>query len=175
MATGYEPNIEGALAVLVDLMRGNGFLMTRSPYAPNYRGLVDALIDLKEGFPTFIPFRLGFDGTTFEDVSQGDALYLRTSDGLVGKAIANGSLDEAYVVGFADTTVLSGGVVKVLVVGFANQTGLSPGDHYFLSDASAGAITSTPPSTPGNYVVRIGEAASASELAIQLEPPILLS
>ena len=57
MSTGYEPNIEGAIAVLVDLMQGNGFTMTREPYAPNYRGLVDALIDLKEGFPTFVPFR----------------------------------------------------------------------------------------------------------------------
>jgi hypothetical protein len=74
VATGYDPNIEGALAVLVDLMQGNGFAMTRSPYAPNYRGLVDALIDLKDGFPTFIPFRVGFDAVTFEDVTQGDAL-----------------------------------------------------------------------------------------------------
>ena len=32
MATGYEPNIEGAIAVLVDLMRGNGFTMSRQPY-----------------------------------------------------------------------------------------------------------------------------------------------
>ena len=52
MATGYEPNIEGAIAVLRDLMIANSFTMTRQPYEPNYRGLVDAVIDLKEGFPT---------------------------------------------------------------------------------------------------------------------------
>ena len=63
MAVAYEPNIEGALQVLVDLMTGHGFTMTRAPYAPNYRGLVDALIDLKDGFPTFVPFRVGFDAT----------------------------------------------------------------------------------------------------------------
>ena len=47
VATGYEPNIEGALAVLVDLMIGEGVTMAREPYAPNFRGLVDALIDLQ--------------------------------------------------------------------------------------------------------------------------------
>ena len=29
MATGYEPNLEGAVAVLVDLMTANEFTMTR--------------------------------------------------------------------------------------------------------------------------------------------------
>ncbi len=175
MALGYDPNIEGALAVLVDLMQGNGFTMTRSPYAPNYRGLVDALIDLKESFPTFIPFRVGFNATTFENVSQGDALYLRSSDGLVGRAIASGTLDQAFVVGFADTTKASGEVVRVLVTGVEAMSGLDAGDHYFLSAAGAGAITTTAPTTPGQYVVRVGEAVSGSEIAIQIEPPILLS
>ncbi len=175
MALGYDPNIEGALTVLVDLMQGNGFVMTRSPYAPNYRGLVDALIDLKESFPTLIPFRVGFNAVTFENVSQGDALYLRSSDGLVGRAIASGTVDEAYVVGFADTTKATGETVRVLVTGIEALSGLDAADHYFLSAAGAGAITTTPPTTPGHYVVRVGEAVSGSELAIQLEPPILLS
>ena len=175
MATGYEPNIEGALAVLVDLMQGNGFTMTRAPYAPNYRGLVDALIDLKDGFPTVTPFRIGFDATTLEAVSAGDALYIRHADGLVGKAIASGTLDQSFVVGFADTTKGVGEVVKVLTTGLIAKAGLSAGDQYFLSAASAGAISATPPSTAGQYVVSVGEAASSSQLVIQLEPPILLS
>jgi hypothetical protein len=175
VATGYDPNIEGALAVLVDLMQGNGFTMSRSPYAPNYRGLVDALIDLKDGFPTVIPFRVGFDAVTFENISQGDALYLRSSDGLVGRATASGTLDEAYVVGFADTSKLTGETVKVLVTGIEAISGLDAGDHYFLATGGYGAITTTAPTTAGHYVVRVGEAVSGSELAIQLEPPILLS
>ena len=73
----YEPNIEGAIEVLVDLMTANSFTMTRQPYEPNYRGLVDAVIDLKEGFPVFAPERIGFDATTFEAVANGDALYMR--------------------------------------------------------------------------------------------------
>ena len=49
MSTGYEPNIEGAIAVLVDIMVANAFTMTRQPYEANYRGLVDAIIDFTFG------------------------------------------------------------------------------------------------------------------------------
>jgi len=173
MATGYEPNIEGAIAVLVDLMRGNGFTLTRQPYEPNYRGLVDAIIDLKEGFPTFAPYRVGFDATTFENVTDGAALYMRTSDGLVGLAQADGTADEALVVGFADSAVTTGNTVKVIVTGIKTLSGLDAGDIYFLS-TTAGAITLTPPSTAGHFVTRVGEAASTTDFSIQLEPPIQL-
>ena len=106
---------------------------------------------------------------------QGDALYMRSSDGQVGKAIANDTLDKAYVVGIADTAKATGEEVKVLVTGVEAMTGLDAGDHYFLSASSAGAITTTAPTGAGNYVVRLGEATSTTEFAIQLEPPILLS
>lgn len=174
MATGYEPNIEGAIAVLVDLMQGNGFTMTRQPYEPNYRGLVDAIIDMKEGFPTFAPSRVGFDATTFEAVSNGDALYMRTSDGKVGLAQADGTVDEALVVGFADSSVTSESTVKVLVAGIKTMGfTIDPGDIYYLS-ATAGAITTTAPSTAGHFVTRVGEGATTADFSIQLEPPIQL-
>lgn len=174
MATGYEPNIEGAITVLVDLMRGNGFTLTRQPYEPNYRGLVDAIIDLKEGFPAFAPFRVGFDATTFEDVTDGAALFMRSSDGKVGLAQADGTADEALVVGFADSAVTSGNTVKVIVTGLKTLSSLDAGDIYFLS-ATAGAITPTAPSTAGHFVTRVGEAATTDDFSIQLEPPIKLS
>ena len=116
MAQG-EPNIEGALAILVDLLTANSFTMTRSPYENNMRGLVDALIDLKEGFPTFAPLQVGFNATAFESVSDGDALFMRTSDGQVGKAsAANGTLENATVVGFANAAALANETVKVIGV-----------------------------------------------------------
>ena len=129
MATGYEPNIEGAIAVLVDLMTANAFTMTRQPYEPNYRGLVDAIIDLKEGFPVFAPNRVGFDATTFESVTDGAALYMRMSDGKVGLAKANGNDDQALVVGFADAAAALGATVKVLVAGIKTMPfAVDPGD-----------------------------------------------
>lgn len=174
MATGYEPNIEGAIAVLVDLMTANVFTMTRQPYEPNYRGLVDAIIDLKEGFPVFSPIRVGFDATTFEAVTDGAALYMRMSDGKVGLAKADGNDDESLVVGFADSASAPGTTVKVLVAGVKTMTfAVDPGDIYFLS-TTPGAITTTPPSAAGQYVTRVGEGATATDFSIQLEPPIQL-
>jgi hypothetical protein len=171
----YEPNLEGAITVLVDLMTANGFALTRQPYAPNYRGLVDAVIDLKEGFPTFSPIRVGFDATTFEAVSNKDALYMRSADGQVGKATAaSGSSEAANVVGFADSDKGSGETVKVVVVGIKTMTSLDAGDLYYLSPSSAGAITTTAPSGSGQAVTRLGEAATTTDFSIQVEPPILL-
>jgi hypothetical protein len=176
MATGYEPNIEGAIAVLVDIMIANEFTMARRPYEPNYRGLVDAIIDLKEGFPVFTPPRVGFDATTFEAVTNGDAVYTRTSDGSVGRAsAADGTLENALVVGFADASAASGATVKVLVAGVKTMPSvIDPGDIYYLSATTPGAITTTAPSTAGQAVTRVGEGATTTVFSIQLEPPILL-
>ena len=174
MAQG-EPNLEGAIKVLVDLLTANSFTMTRSPYANNFRGLVDALLDLKEGFPTFAPLQVGFNATAFQDVTDGDALFMRTSDGQVGKAsAADGTLENATVIGFANSTVSANSSVKVVVVGLKTLSSLNPGDLFFLSDSTAGAITTTPPSGAGKAITRVGEASTATDFAIHIEPPVLL-
>ena len=174
MAQG-EPNLEGAIKILVDLLTANSFTMTRSPYENNFRGLVDALIDFKEGFPTFAPLQVGFNATAFQDVTDGDALYMRTSDGQVGKAsAADGTIENATVVGFANATVSANSTVKVIVTGLKTLSSLNAGDLFFLSDSSAGAITATPPSGAGKAVTRVGEASTVNDLAIHIEPPILL-
>ena len=41
--------------------------------------------------------------------------------------------------------------------------------------STAGAITLTPPSSAGQAVVRVGEASTATQFAIRIEPPIKLS
>ena len=75
------------------------------PYAPNFEGFVAALIDFKDTSPEGVAFKLfGVELVCLEDVTQGNALYIRASDGKVGKARANGTLDEATVVGIAETT-----------------------------------------------------------------------
>ena len=174
MAQG-EPNLEGAIKILVDLLTANSFTMTRSPYENNMRGLVDALIDFKEGFPTFAPLQVGFNATAFQDITDGDALYMRTSDGQVGKAsAANGTLENATVIGFANATVSANSTVKVIVTGLKTLSSLNAGDLFFLSDSSAGAITATPPSGAGKAITRVGEASTANDLAIHIEPPVLL-
>tara|TARA_B100000614_G_scaffold247713_1_gene254918 strand:- start:93 stop:623 length:531 start_codon:yes stop_codon:yes gene_type:complete len=171
-----EANVEGAIKVLVDILTANGFTKTRAPYENNFRGLVDAIVDLKEGFPTFSPAdRIGFNATAFENVTEGDALFMRTADGQVGKAsAANGTLENAVVVGFANNSAVTNGSVKVIVAGTIDISGLDAGDLYFLSATTAGAVTLTPPSGSGQAVTRVGEAATTSKLATHIEAPILL-
>ena len=176
MATGYESNVEGAITVLIDLMTANNFTMTRQPYEPNYRGLVDAIIDVKDGFPVFSPTRVGFDVTAFESVADGDAVYMRSSDGQVGKAsAANGSLENSHVVGFTDAAASAGNEVKVLVAGMKTMSSIDPGDLYFLSPTTAGAIRSTEPTGSGQAVTRVGEGATSTSFSIYIEPPVKLA
>ena len=158
MSTAYNEDIVGAIEVLVDLMSGNDFTMTREPYAPNYRGLVDALIDLKEGFPLYIPTDLGFKGLAGETINQGSAVYLDHSTGQLYKAIASGTEAQAHVIGFANQTKLAGELIQIVTAGLI-----------------AGAIVFNPPTGAGKYVIFVGQAASATQFVIQLEPPIKLS
>lgn len=145
------------------------------PYAPNAEGFTQVLIDLKSTMAGKTVYALaGFGAIAFENVTQGAALYSRSSDGKVGLARAAGTLDEATVVGFAQTTKNSGEEVRVLTVGLLATSGLDAGDPFYLA-TGYGGITSTPPSTAGQYLVRIGEASTTANLIIQLEPPILLS
>jgi hypothetical protein len=51
---------------------------------------------------------------------------------------------------------------------------LTPGATYFLSAATPGQITKIAPTTPGQYVVRIGRATSTLVLDVEIELPILL-
>ena len=146
------------------------------PYEPNAQGLTEALIDLKSTMPSQVVFKVtGYNTTCFEDVTQGQVLYSRASDGQVGKAIANNTFDKALVAGVAETTKPAGQSVKVITAGIVATSGLNAGDQYFLSASSAGAIVQTPPSTAGQYVTRVGEAGSTGQFIINDYRPILLS
>ena len=146
------------------------------PYEPNAQGFTESLLDFKSTFAgTPIQKVTGYVTTTFENVTQGDAVYSRASDGFVGKAIGNDTFDKAKVAGFAETTQTSGSRIRVLVRGIIATSGLNFGNQYFLSTSSAGSITETPPSGSGNYLTRVGEAGSTGQFIIKIETPILLS
>ena len=115
------------------------------------------------------------DAVAFEDVNQGDALYARSSDGKLGKAIANDTMDKATVAGFAETTQSAGAVVRAIVRGVIATSGLNPGNFYYLSNTSSGAITTTAPTTSGHYQTVIGESGTAAQLIVKIEPPVLLA
>lgn len=147
-----------------------------NPYPPNSEGLTEVLIDLKSTMAGRTVYGVaGFQALAAENIAQGQAVYSRASDGKVALAVAGDTEDKANVVGFAETSKFTGELVRVVIVGIVASTGLNPGEIYYLSAVSPGAITAVPPTTPGHYVTRVGEAASTGELVVQLEPPVQLS
>lgn len=52
--------------------------------------------------------------------------------------------------------------------------GLVAGSIYYLSPTTAGGMSTTPPATAGQYVVRLGVAVSTTEFLIKIERAILL-
>ncbi|WP_242095412.1 hypothetical protein [Sphingomonas sp. CROZ-RG-20F-R02-07] len=52
--------------------------------------------------------------------------------------------------------------------------GLTFGTYYFVDPANPGKLTATPPTTVGQVVTMIGLAISATELELDIQPPILL-
>ena len=146
------------------------------PYAGNSEGLTAVLTDIVSTMPNPIVFKVvGYVVNAFENVTQGDVLYARASDGQVGKAIANDTLDKSVVAGIAETTVTAGSQVRVIVTGqVAVSTSIDPGDMYFLSAASAGSLTKTPPTTAGHYVTLVGEAGTSNQIVLKIKRPIEL-
>jgi len=142
------------------------------PYESNAQGLTEVLIDLKDTLAEKTVYSVaGFEAIAFENVSQGQPLYARNSDGKVGLARAAGSEDEARVVGFAQTNKSTGETVRCLVFGNLATSGLDAGELYFLN-TGYGGITATPPSTSGQFITRVGESISSASLHVSLEPPI---
>jgi hypothetical protein len=146
------------------------------PYEPNFGGLVGLLIDLKTTIAGKQVYSVaGFTAPAFENVSQGEALYSRSSDGKVGKAIANDTVDKASCIGFAETSKSTGETVRCVTHGQLASSGLTVGSDYYLSGSSSGGITTTPPSGSGNYLVRVGRASSTTQLIVKIEAPMVRS
>ena len=146
-----------------------------SPYEPNSKGFTEALIDLKDTLAGRTVYSVaGFESLAFENVAQGQPLYARSSDGKLGLARAAGSVDEARVVGFAQTSKSTGETVRCLVFGNLETSGLNAGELYFLS-TGYGGITTTAPSSSGQFITRVGESISSASLHVSLEPPIKIS
>jgi len=145
------------------------------PYEANYEGLIGLLIDLKTTIAGKQVYSVaGFLAPAFENINQGELLYSRSSDGKVGKARCDSSLDKATCIGFAQTSKSIGEDVRCLTHGQLATSGLTPGADYYLS-ISSGNITTTPPSGTGNHLVRVGKASSTTQLIVKIEAPTVRS
>ena len=78
--------------------------------------------------------------------------------------------------GFVKEAATAGNPVNVFFEGLNDQvSGLTAGDRIFLSAATAGQVTNTPPAASGNVVQFLGKAVSATELAFEATDGITLA
>jgi hypothetical protein len=112
--------------------------------------------------------------TAGENISINDLVYISTGTGndsartagRVYKVDASND-DRVEVLGFATKAITSGAIGEIQTSGsLPGFSGLTPGRIYYASASTPGAITLTPPSTNGQWVVAVGLATSATELVI---------
>jgi hypothetical protein len=113
-------------------------------------------------------------------IKIGYPLYL--SGGLVYPAQSNAAGTTQVVgvsindvaAGISCSYITEGSITRSNWTDIAGTVGLSSGATYFLDPTTAGRITTTAPTTAGQYVVRIGRAVNATTLDVEIELPILL-
>jgi hypothetical protein len=113
--------------------------------------------------------------TASEALASGAFVNVWNNSGVFAVRNADGSTTGKEAHGFVLTSVASAGTATVYFNGTNNAvTGATPGVQY-LSDSAVGSFTSTPPSTAGHTVQRIGLATSATSINFTYEPPITLA
>lgn len=109
------------------------------------------------------------DGGGTVDLAQANAAATKSVLGLVADttiaANASGSIqtDGVLVATTAEWDVVTGG-----------SGGLTPGSFYYLSADTAGELLTTVPTDAGEFVARVGQALSATELEISIMSTIKL-
>lgn len=100
-----------------------------------------------------------------------------------GKAAAT---DRPHVIGLAAEAIAENASGAIQTNGKLSATtaewdaitggtdGLVATTTYYLSDSDYGKLVDTPPTTAGNYVVRVGVAVNATDLQLMLSRPIKL-
>lgn len=76
--------------------------------------------------------------------------------------------------GFA-ATLNTGYVTLPSWIGATGTASLTPKAVYYLSASTPGGLTTVPPSTPGQCVVRIGVAISPQTMFVEIDKPYLLN
>lgn len=139
-------------------------------YVPN-----DPILPL---FPSTTDYYTTEAGST---IQIGQPLYI-TGGSLVEPAQANaagttqvaGVSIDAVAAGVSCRYISEGQIEKTDWSTIIGSVNLATGATYFLDPSTAGRLTTTAPSTAGQYVVRVGRAISTTILDLEIELPILL-
>ncbi len=92
-----------------------------------------------------------------------------TTSGVVGLVADASIADGANGYILTDGTLVSTDWIAVV-----GATTLTAGSVYFLSDTTAGELTTTVPTAPGSFVTRVGTAINTTTLEVTISRPIKL-
>lgn len=128
---------------------------------------------------SMMPVGVGPDTATItasENLAAGDLVNVWDDSGTTKIRKADATAEGKEADGFVLASVTSGQSGLVYFDGtISGLSGLTRGARYFLSADTPGAITTTPPSSTGNVVQRVGKAKSATELVFEAFEPITLA
>jgi len=141
-------------------------------------GKIPALDNTGKLDESMMPVGIGADTTivyAFEALGAGDFVNIYNDAGTAKCRLADASTNGKHAHGFVLAAVDADANATVYHEGSNTQvTGMTPGD-VFLSAATPGQATSTPPSATGNVVQKLGVATSATNIAVEMQPRIVLA
>jgi predicted RecA/RadA family phage recombinase len=109
------------------------------------------------------------DGAGSVDLAQADASGTKDVVGLVA---------DVSIASSASGNILTSGVLVATTGQWDAVTGgtggLTAGAKYFLSEATAGALTTTAPTSTGDYVCPVGIGLSTTEMKLDIDTDVLL-
>jgi hypothetical protein len=158
------------MAIKLPLVITNGIVQqlqsgdTLDTRAEQFQLINDEVAPVVIGAPVYPDVAGGFKK------AQANASATKDVIGLVGQSpsIANGVAGAITLDGILTATTAQWDAVT------GDAGGLTFKAKYYLDPATAGKITKTAPSTIGQWVVEVGEALSATDMKINVMPPILL-
>lgn len=111
-----------------------------------------------------------------ENLAAGDLINIFDSSGSIKVRRADASSPAKEAHGFVINSVTSGGTASVYYGNInTGVSGLTIGLTYYLSGATPGAVTTTPPTTAGYIVQKIGRSISTTSLLVNIQQPITLA
>lgn len=130
--------------------------------------------------PTFMPAGLGSDSragvVASEAIAAGALVDVFSNAGVLNVRNASAATSGKECDGFVLAAIAQGATGTVYFEGtISGLTGLTIGNRCYLSAATAGAVTQTPPAASGNVLQFVGVALSATEVTFEADDGIILA
>jgi hypothetical protein len=105
-------------------------------------------------------------------INQGQLVYFNGTNDTVDLAKADNITTSRVIGAVYDSSIATTATGNIIITGLAPAalSGATAGTVYYLSDATAGLATTTAPSTAGHSVIKVGIAADATKLFLQIDP-----